>query len=194
MVDTLLEGVNRISIDQLPDVNGDNTKNKAGDDGHELNGQSLEKLMFKALEAHSNKNFDGAILIYSRILRMKLDKSLRSLVYNHRGMALFAQGDYSGAFNNFTKAIDFDAENARAYINRGLISRVQQHYDQSLKDYDTAISIRPEQMDGYWGRAQTCYDMKLFSRAIEDCEQALNLQPGFSPAIEFLKAVQRATF
>ncbi|HKJ05553.1 MAG TPA: tetratricopeptide repeat protein [Geopsychrobacteraceae bacterium] len=194
MVDNLLEGANQISIDQVPEVNSDATTFDNPDELQNLNGLSLEKMMFKALEAHSNKNFDQAILIYSRILRMKLTVAIRSLVYNHRGMALFAQGDYSGAFSNFTKAIEFDGDNARAYINRGLIGRVQQQYDQSLKDYDTAISLCPEQIDGYWGRAQTCYEMKLFSRALEDCEQILNLQPEFRPAIEFLKAVQRATF
>lgn len=193
-VDSILERSNRISIAQLPEVNGDETTTETQGDERDLDGLGLEKLMFKALEAHSNKNFDLAILIYSRILRMKLQNTIRSLIYNHRGMALFAQGDYSGALANFTKAIEFDGENARAYINRGLISRVQQLYDQSLKDYDTAISLCPDQLDGYWGRAQTCYEMKLFSRALEDCEQALNLQPDFRPAIEFFKAVQRATF
>ncbi len=52
--------------------------------------RGLEKTMFKALEAHSNKEFSQAIKCYGRVLHMKLDPSLRSLVYNHRGMAHFA--------------------------------------------------------------------------------------------------------
>jgi len=53
----------------------------------------LEKVMLSALTAHSNGELATAIGFYDRMLGMKLDRSVRSLVYNHRGMAFFALAD-----------------------------------------------------------------------------------------------------
>jgi len=156
--------------------------------------RSLEKLMFKALEAHSNKNFSGAVQLYARILKMKLDPPLRSLVYNHRGMALFALADYPRAIEDFSRAIHFNGSNSRAWCNRGLVGRVQRKFDQSLEDYDRATELAPEQLDGFWGRAQTCFEMKLFSRALADCQRALALQADFTPAEDLEKTIRRMMF
>lgn len=167
---------------ELPDVEPDGSS------------RNLEKLMFKALEAHSNKNFSGATQVYARILRMKLDTPLRSLVYNHRGMALFALAEYGRAIEDFSRAIQYNHSNSRAWCNRGLVFRVQGRFDQSLEDYDQAIAIAPEQLDGFWGRAQTCFEMKLYSRALADCQKALALQADFVPAQNLEKTIRRQMF
>ncbi len=156
--------------------------------------RGLERSMFKALEAHSSKNFAQAIELYGRILHMKLEPQLRSLVYNHRGMAHFAQADYQRAIEDFARAVHYNHDNARAWCNRGLVFRVQGRFDQSLEDYDRAIEIAPGQIEGFWGRAQTCFEMKFFSRALADCQTLLNLQADFSPAQELEKAIRRQMF
>ncbi len=156
--------------------------------------RDLEKSMFKALEAHSNNNFSQAIQIYGQILRMKLEPVIRSLVYNHRGMALFALADYQKAIDDFSKALHYNEDNGRAWCNRGLVSRVLGRYDQSLEDYERAIQIETAPFEGYWGRAQTCYEMELYSRALSDCEKVLALQADFSPAKELEKTIRRHMF
>ncbi len=156
--------------------------------------RGLEKSMFKALEAHSNKNFPLAIKFYGRILHMKLEPSLRSLVYNHRGMAHFAMAEYQRAVDDFSRAVHYNSDNSRAWSNRGLVFRMQEKYDQSLEDYNHAIEISATQLDGFWGRAQTCFEMKLFSRALSDCQKVLSLQADFTPAQELEKTIRRQVF
>jgi len=160
----------------------------------EASPRGLEKSMFKALEAHSNKNFSLAIQIYGQILRMKLEAPIRSLVYNHRGMALFALADYQKAIDDFSKAMHYNVENARACCNRGLVCRVLGRYDQSLEDYQRAIQIDSAPFESYWGRAQTWFEMQLYSRALSDCEKVLSLQADFVPAKELEKAIRRQMF
>lgn len=156
--------------------------------------RGLEKSMFKALEAHSNKNFTLAIQLYGRILHMKLDPSLRSLVYNHRGMAHFALAEYPRAIEDFSRAVHHNSDNARAWSNRGLVYRVQEKFDQSLEDYNRAIELSATLLDGFWGRAQTCFEMQLYSRALSDCQKVLSLQVDFVPAQELEKAIRRQMF
>ncbi len=156
--------------------------------------RNLEKLMFKSLEAHSNKNFSLAIQLYGQILRMSLEPAIRSLIYNHRGMALFALADYQKAIDDFGKAIKHNEENIRAWCNSGLAYRILGHFDHSLETYEKAVQINPSSLDAYWGRAQTCYELQMYSRALSDCERILALQEDFTPAQELAKAIQRKLF
>lgn len=193
-VDEILTANTSIEICQDPEMLEGQPPLDLLDSAPESTPRSLEKLMFKALEAHSNRNFPGAVALYARILRMKLEPPLRSLVYNHRGMALFALADYSRAIDDFTRAIHFNHLNTRAWCNRGLVYRVQGKYDQSLEDYEQTITQSPEQLDGFWGRAQTCFEMKLYSRALTDCQKVLSLQTDFSPAVNLERTIRRMIF
>jgi putative GTP pyrophosphokinase len=160
-----------------------------------LTGQrKLEKLMLDSLDAHSRGELERAVELYGHILRLKLAESVRSLVYNHRGMAHFGLSDYTQAIRDFSRAIFFDGSNVRCYNNRALAFRVLKSLDKSLTDYDRSLAINPSQVDGYWGRAQTCYAMQLFSQALADCESALAIQPDFQPAHSLIARINSQVF
>lgn len=182
-----------IDIAQLPEIDSDSS-DPALDLSAYPSSRQLEKLMLEALDAHSNEQFQRAIDIYSIILRLKLDSRIRSLVYNHRGMALFALAEYHKGVEDFSRAIEFNNENFRAWNNRGLAWRVLGKLDQSLKDYEQAIALCPQQYEGYWGRAQTCFEMKLYSRALDDCHRARERDADFAPARELEKAIRSRMF
>ena len=193
-IEEILAASSSIDVAHAPDGGGNLPYLELPDTGSDSSLRSLEKLMFKALEAHSNKNFPVAVQIYTRILRLKLEPLLRSLVYNHRGMALFALAEYGRAIEDFSRAIQFNRANSRAWCNRGLVYRVQGKFELSLEDYAQAIETAPEQLDGFWGRAQTCFEMKLYSRALTDCQKVLALQTDFTPAQNLEKTLRRQMF
>ena len=182
-----------IDISQFPDLGNMDPDKEAPVPAH-LASKKLEKLMFGALEAHSNNQFRKAINLYSTILHLKLDPAIRSLVYNHRGMALFALAEYQKGVDDFNKSIEYNAENTRAWSNRGLAYRVLEKFDQSLEDYDRVIDVNPQQYEGYWGRAQTCFEMKLLSRALSDCRKVIERKADFVPALELEKTLRRQLF
>jgi len=155
---------------------------------------NLEKALLAALEAHSSGQLENAVKIYTSILRLKIKDAVRSLVYNHRGMAYFGLSDYLRAIRDFSKSIAYDAENVRCYNNRALTFRVLKRYERSLEDYDRSISVNPCQIDGFWGRAQTLYEMKLYTQALSDCEKALSIQNDFAPAQSLIKRLNKLIF
>jgi len=160
-----------------------------------LTGQrKLEKLMLEAHDAHGRGELETAVVLYSRILRLKLTDPVRSLVYNHRGMAHFGVADYLQAIRDFSRAIFFDESNVRCHNNRALTFRVINALDKSLADYDRSLALNPSQVEGYWGRAQTCYAMRLYTQALADCESALNLEPDFQPAQSLLARINSQMF
>lgn len=154
----------------------------------------LEQLMLSALEAHSNHQFEQAIKLYSQILKMKLETKIRSLVYNHRGMAWFTLAQYQKGIDDFSKAIEHNEYNTRAWNNCGLALRVLGQYDQSLTYYDKSITMAPRQYEGFWGRAQTFFEMKLYSQALKDCFKVLTLNHDFQPAAELKKVIHQQLF
>lgn len=155
---------------------------------------NLEKALLAALTAHSGGQLENAVEIYTSILRLKIKDKVRSLVYNHRGMAYFALSDYPRAIRDFTKSIRYDPDNVRCYNNRALTFRVVKRYDRSLEDYDRSITINPCLIDGLWGRAQTAFEMKLYSQALSDCEKALSIQSDFAPAQSLIKRLNKLIF
>ena len=116
--------------------------------------------MLRALEAHSSNNLETAIELYGVILAMKLDNKIRSLVYNHRGMAYFSLNNYRQAIHNFNKAIHYDPANDRNFANRGLCHRAMKRFDKALADFESALDIDPGRPENYYGRAQTYFDMQ----------------------------------
>ena len=151
----------------------------------------LEKTMLRALEAHSNHDLDTAIELYGVILGMKLSTNIRSLVYNHRGMAYFSLGNYRQAVKDFTKAINFDSTSDRSYANRGLCFRIMKRFDQALTDFSAALKIDPNRPDACFGQAQTYFDMNELTKALIMCEKVLEINPGHKSAKELIATISR---
>ncbi|HOD50540.1 MAG TPA: (p)ppGpp synthetase [Candidatus Hydrogenedentes bacterium] len=142
----------------------------------------LEQLIFEALAAHSSDDFSRAIELYSRALRMKTRRQVRSIIYNHRGMAYLALGKYQHAEKDFTSAIRFNADNFRALNNRALAYRIRKSYRLALEDLDRSIAINAVQAEAYYIRALTYCDLQDHSKAVQDCECVLNINPEFAAA------------
>jgi putative GTP pyrophosphokinase len=149
----------------------------------------LEKTMLLALEAHSNHDLESAIALYDQLLGMQIDRKVRGLVYNHRGMAYFALGQHQRALKDFSSAIGYDPQSDRGYANRGLCYRVQKKYAKALEDFTQAVKINPNRPDNYFGRAQTFYDLRRYGQALEDCEKALGIHSGYQPARQLIKSL-----
>ena len=151
----------------------------------------LEKTMLRALEAHSSNDLETAIELYGVILGMKLDNKIRSIVYNHRGMARFSQGNHRQAIKDFSQAIRFDPGSDRSYANRGLSYRILKRFDRALADYESAIEIDPGRAENYFGRGQVYFDLQELDQAKADCDKVLRTIPGHKPALELLDSIKR---
>lgn len=151
----------------------------------------LEKLMLMALEAHSNHDFETAIELYGKLLGLKLEKRVRALVYNHRGMAYFASGETRLATKDFSRALDFDPANIRGHLNRGLCCRVLQRFEDALADYERALELDEDQEDALFGRAQCYREMELYDQALADCTAILQRNPDHQPAEQLRRVILR---
>jgi putative GTP pyrophosphokinase len=151
----------------------------------------LESTLYLALKAHNEKDHSTAIQLYSRVLKMKLDLQLRSLIYNHRGMARFMLQEERKALGDFERSVQCDSRNYRALNNRALLWRRLGHVQESLKDFARSLEITEKQPEVRFMRAQTFVEIGDFPSALRDVKTALELQPNYPEAEELRARIRR---
>ena len=138
---------------------------------------SIDDLLLHALSAHNRNHFDEAIELYTRILNMKPDVAIESVIYKHRGMANFAQSQYKEAIDDFTHAIKLDKKSYKMYYFRGVVKSVLQEYSLALDDFSRSLKINPYQAYCLLRRGQTYYHLGDYLQAMSDCDASLAIEP-----------------
>jgi len=145
---------------------------------------SIDDLLVEALSAHNENHFPQAIAIYTKILDMKPDDSVRSLILKHRGMAFFARSNYTEAIEDFSLALELDPKSYKAAYYQGIACSVLQRYSHAVDAYCQSLDINPYQPYCLFRRGQAYYHLGDFPQALGDCEAALALEP-FEAAKKF---------
>ncbi|MDR2258410.1 MAG: tetratricopeptide repeat protein, partial [Treponema sp.] len=110
-----------------------------------LSNESIDELLLNALYAHNKNQFNEAIAFYSRILELKPDQTVSSLIYKHRGMANFARSQYQDAIDDFTRALELDPASYKAAYYRGVVKAVLKEYSGAIDDFTLSLNINPYQ-------------------------------------------------
>ena len=85
----------------------------------------------------------------------------------------------------WTKTIQQDPNNAKAYYDRGCALCVDDH-DRAMSDYTEAIRLNPNYAEAYYDRGLLQYFNKNYYEALADFESALQLDPDNAEAKEKL--------
>src|SRR6476646_3080895 len=92
-------------------------------------------------------------------------------LYN-RGVDQLDAGNYQGAIDNFTQALQLNPKDADAYYNRGYARHVLGKYQEAIADYTEAIRLKPDYGDAYGNRAYAQYLVGNLKEVIADCTAA----------------------
>ncbi|MEJ5287638.1 MAG: tetratricopeptide repeat protein, partial [Bacteroidota bacterium] len=72
--------------------------------------------------------------------------------YVSRGNAKFEKGDFRGAIEDYTKAIEIKPNYAEAYFNRGKAEADLGGLRSAIEDFNKAIEINPNYAEAYFNR------------------------------------------
>ena len=145
---------------------------------------SIDELLVEALSAHNKNQFDKAIEVYTRILDMNPDDSVRSLIFKHRGMAYFARSHYEEALTDFSESLKLDPKSYKAAYYQGIVCSVLQRYSKAIEAFNSSLEINPYQPFCLFRRGQAYYHIEDYPQALGDCEAALALE-SFDAARKF---------
>ena len=137
---------------------------------------SIDELLLDALSAHNNNNFPKAIAIYSHILEMNPNTMIRSIIYQHRGMAFYTRSHYEDAIADFTETLKLDPKSYKSAYYKGIVYSVLGRYSDAVESYDKSLEINPYQPYCLFRRGQAYFHLEDFPQALGDCEAALALE------------------
>jgi len=137
---------------------------------------SIDELLLNALYAHNKNQLDKAIKVYTRILSMNPDDTVRSLIYKHRGMAYFARSHYNEAIADFSESLRLDPKSYKSAYYEGVVCSVLGLHSKAIDAFNRSLNINPYQPYCLFRRGQAYYHLEDFPQALGDCEAALALE------------------
>jgi putative GTP pyrophosphokinase len=146
---------------------------------------SIDDLLVKALSAHNQNRFTEAIELYTKILELKPNDNIRSIIFKHRGMANFACSCYNEAIEDFSNSLELDKQSYKAAYYRGIVYSVIKQYSKAIDDYSLSLSINPYQSFCLFRRGQAFYHIGDYPQGLADCENSLALEPNNNSTMKF---------
>jgi tetratricopeptide (TPR) repeat protein len=108
-----------------------------------------------------------------------LAKSQTAVEYLNSGVAKSNEKNYTGAIEDYSKAILVNAGYQLAYYNRGLDKSKIKDYEGALADFNKFIELDPNSAKGYALRGGIKRQMKDYAGAIADYTKAITIDPNY---------------
>ena len=150
----------------------------------------MEAQLLSALHAHNRHDFARAIELYTEILTSDIKPYLQAVVLIHRGMAYFALSDYDRATDDFSRALELDDDNWKAYYYRGMVHRLKGAYREALADLNRCMELDVSRFDSLFARAQVYFDQGDYQKALTDCDAAIEIDPDSTEARRFRRVIE----
>lgn len=109
-----------------------------------------------------------------------------------RGLAKMREADNDGAIAEFTKAIEFKPDFARAYYLRGVVKGATHAHDGAVADMTKVIQLKPDDADAYYLRGASKLVKKDWDGAVADFTKAIQLKPDYADAYSNLALAKKA--
>jgi tetratricopeptide (TPR) repeat protein len=113
---------------------------------------------------------------------MENEGNAAKLAHLGRGAIRREKGDYGGAIQDCTRAIEHDPENAQAYRLRGAIHAALGDCDDAIADSTQALRLDPKDAAAFNNRGTAHGQRGEFDKAIADFSEALKLDPTYVSA------------
>jgi tetratricopeptide (TPR) repeat protein len=112
--------------------------------------------------------------------------------YLNRGLAKYSILDYTGAINDYNKAIEINPEYAQAIYYRGIAKYELKDYKGAIRDYTRSIEINPNFAVAFYNRGITRINRHDSRGAISDYTKAIEINNAFAEAY-YLRGMTRIT-
>jgi tetratricopeptide (TPR) repeat protein len=109
-------------------------------------------IVAKGWNEYANGRFAEAIASYTTALESFNERTPSAAImetYVCRGAAFGRAGNVHSAIDDFTKAIELDAQSENAFFNRGIARQQLEQYALAIEDFGRSIELRPTDKRNY---------------------------------------------
>ena len=128
------------------------------------------------------------LVVLIGLVIISMVKTQKKAGYEKLGLSEYEKGNYKQAIEYYSKAIEYNPNDASLYNNRGLAYYNLEQYDKAIADYTKAIEIKSDFADAYYNRGLAYfrkgspYNLEPRKKAISDFTKAIELRPDFADA------------
>jgi protein O-GlcNAc transferase len=140
----------------------------------------LQALFRQAFERQQRGDWDGAVTIYSNILKQQ-PHSLPVLA--NLGFVFYQQGRFEEALDHYDKALALVPDSPDLLLYRGFALRELERPHDALAAFDEVIARAPQQAEGWIGRGVVLQKLRRFDEALQSYHRALALEPRNAEAL-----------
>lgn len=129
----------------------------------------------KGIAYYCLRDYDRAIEEFQKALEMNELSKLNVDILYYMGNAYRNKGLYEEAVAVYTRIIDADKNDTKAYAERAYSYQCLGDYEKSLSDYNSAIAGKPNRYDYYFGKYQLLQDQGELAKAQEVLGEAAKI-------------------
>ena len=152
-----------------------------------------EQYYYRGLDRAKQGNHRGAVEDFT--VAIEIDAADQLAYYNRGYSKYILAGDLSdinvfdsfnsgeeikdimGSIEDFSKVIELDPSNYKAFHRRGTSKIQLRDYESSIKDFDMAIKINPQYSDSYYNRGHVKNIIGNYEGSKEDFTNSIKLRP-----------------
>lgn len=144
--------------------------------------KSVEGFYFRGTVKFMQRDAQGAIFDYGKVIELAPSAPGIDVVYNNRGVLFYMQGKDKEALADFEKAISINPNNHSPYVGRGNILADARQNEKAFADYDKAIKLNPKATEAYNGRGDIRFQKGEMDLALEDMNKVIELDANAAPS------------
>jgi tetratricopeptide (TPR) repeat protein len=133
-----------------------------------------QKLMARAIDRSTNKDFNGAVELYDKILRRDPD-NVQALL--GKGTMYRRLGKWPASLEALNKVLEIDPGNVAAIRNKVEVFESVMSWEEALECYDEIIERSPDNYLDWVRRGDVLFELERTEEAIDSYKEAEKLKP-----------------
>jgi tetratricopeptide (TPR) repeat protein len=102
-----------------------------------------------------------------------------AIKYTSKGVELKNLGNYTGAIEQYDKALAIDPKHVNALNNKGNVLFKLERYREAIEQYDKVLAIDPKHVNALNGKGNALNGLARYTEAIEYFDKALAIDPKY---------------
>ncbi|MDR2638526.1 MAG: tetratricopeptide repeat protein [Helicobacteraceae bacterium] len=164
----------------------------AAKDNLQKQNKELQSKITELEKLDKNADDDAQIEETQIVLTLKKSNDKTPAEYVELGNAAYKIGNYTGALEQYTKALTIDPLYDDAYKRRGYTYNQIKEYDKAFADYLRALKINANDADALKSLAKISVNREMYNEAFAACDKALKIDPKDAEAYLYRADAYRA--
>lgn len=138
---------------------------------------TIDDMILEAIHAHNHGEVEKAVCIYTEILNSEPvpQDPVMAVIHKHRGMAYFAQNNYTDALEDFRASIKYDSNAFRSYYYIGIVLSIMNQHKEAIEAFTQSLKLNEYQSHAHFRRAVSYYKLGDYDESLKDLTDAQSL-------------------